>query len=195
MLAAGRSSRFGGDKLLAPWRGQPLLVRTLAAVRAAVEAGSLAGGCVVVPTGREELAELVRAVGFEPVANAAAATGLASSLRAGIGWLEQVVPEGGPAAAVIFLGDQPLVRPEVVARLVATWVRDRAAAVRPRYAGASAEPGHPLLLDRAYWPLATALTGDAGVGPALSAHGVAIAIVDVPGRNPDVDTPADLTDL
>jgi CTP:molybdopterin cytidylyltransferase MocA len=195
VLAAGRGSRFGGDKLLVPWRGQPLLAHTLAAVRAAVDAGSLVGGCVVVPAGHTELARLVRNARLDVVENPAAATGLSSSLRLGIAWLERTVPADAPRAALIFLADQPLVRAEVVTKLTRVWDGGRAVAVRPRYAEAPDEPGHPLLVDDSLWAFAAPLTHDAGFGAALSARGIPVAAIDVPGRNPDVDTPADLTDL
>lgn len=195
VLAAGRGSRFGGDKLLAPWRGQPLLAHTLAAVRAAVDTGSLAGGCVVIPLGHTELRRLVWDAGLDVVENPAPATGLSSSLRLGIVRLERTVPADGSRAAVILLGDQPLVRAEVVARLSMTWKGGRAVAVRPRYAEARNEPGHPILVDDSLWALAASLNHDAGFGAAFSARGIPVTTIDVPGGNPDVDTPADLTDL
>lgn len=64
--------------------------------------------------------------------------------------------------------------------------------VRPRYAESAAEPGHPVLLDRSLWPLAAELEGDAGFAPLLRARRIEPTLVEVPGRNPDVDRPADL---
>jgi CTP:molybdopterin cytidylyltransferase MocA len=195
VLAAGRGSRFGGDKLVAAWRGRPLLAHTLAVVRAAADAGSLAGGYVVIPLGHTELARLVRDAGLEVVENPAPATGLSSSLRLGIARLERTVPADEPRAAVIFLGDQPLVRADVVTGLTEAWSGARAVAARPRYAETPDEPGHPILVDDSLWSLAASLTHDAGFGAALSARGIPVTAIDVPGRNPDVDTPADLIDL
>jgi CTP:molybdopterin cytidylyltransferase MocA len=39
------------------------------------------------------------------------------------------------------------------------------------------------------------LTSDAGLGPLLAARGIPVLSVPVTGRNPDVDTPTDLTNL
>lgn len=178
-----------------PWQGRPLLAHTLAAVRAAIDTGSLAGGCVVVPSGHTELARLARDAGLDVVANPAPAAGLSSSLRLGIARLERTAPPHRPRAAVIFLGDQPLVRPDVVAKLTAAWHAEPVAAVRPRYADTPNEPGHPLLIDGSLWALVGSLVHDAGFGPALSAQRISVRAVDVPGRNPDVDTPADLGNL
>jgi CTP:molybdopterin cytidylyltransferase MocA len=53
-------------------------------------------------------------------------------------------------------------------------------------------PGHPVLLDRRTWRLARQLVGDQGLGAVLQGSRVKVLYVDVPGRNPDIDTRADL---
>ena len=55
--------------------------------------------------------------------------------------------------------------------------------------------GHPVLLDRSVWPLADRLRGDAGFGALRPPGSAGVALIDVAGRNPDVDTPADLDTL
>jgi len=124
------------------------------------------------------------------VENAAPGDGLAGSVRLGLA----AAAEGGAQAAAILLGDQPLVRVDVLRALRDAWLGG-ALAVRPHYLEASGEPGHPMLVDRTLWPLADGLTGDLGLGPALRAAAVPLALVDVPGGNPDIDTPADLAAL
>jgi CTP:molybdopterin cytidylyltransferase MocA len=52
-----------------------------------------------------------------------------------------------------------------------------------------------VLLDRTLWPLASGLTGDEGFGRLFAGRPDLLDLVDVPGANPDVDTPADLTHL
>ncbi|HET7598788.1 MAG TPA: nucleotidyltransferase family protein [Gemmatimonadales bacterium] len=195
MLAAGRGARFGRDKLLVPLGGRPLLAHVLDVVRAARVARTLAGGCVVVPADRPALLDLVRAAELDPVVNRDPAAGLGESLRRGIAALAASAPAAEPAAAVILLGDQPGVRAEVLAELVGVWDRGRVAAVRPRYAAAPDEPGHPMLVDRRLWSHAARLSADVGFGPVLAALGIGVVTVNVPGRNPDVDTEADLGQL
>jgi CTP:molybdopterin cytidylyltransferase MocA len=116
---------------------------------------------------------------------------LATSLRRGLAALAEFTapPADG---AVIVLADQPGLRAEVIARLVDAW-RRTGRSTRPRYLAAPAEPGHPVLLDRAVWHLAERLVGDTGLGDLL--RGEAVASIDVAGANPDVDTPADLQQL
>jgi len=194
VLAAGRGERFGGMKLLAPWRGRPLLWHTLASLRPALDQGLLAGGCVVVPTDLPALTVLANEAGLTPLPNPVPAAGLSSSVRIAFDWLLRQ-PHGRPAAALVFLGDQPAVRAELVARLIEEWRRGNATVIRPRYAAAPAEPGHPTLVDQSLWTLADELTGDVGLRPALTARHIPIATIDAPGRNPDVDTQNDLMTL
>jgi len=194
VLAAGRGERFGGMKLLAPWRGRPLLWHTLASVRTAVDDGLLAGGCVVVPTDVPALSVLAEEAGLTPLPNPAPAAGLSSSVRLAFDWLARQ-PQHRPAAALVLLGDQPAVPAELFARLIAEWRRGEGMVIRPRYAAAPAEPGHPTLVDQSLWKLADELTGDAGLGPAFSARHILIVTIDAPGHNPDVDTRSDLMTL
>ena len=98
------------------------------------------------------------------------------------------------AAALVVLGDQPRLRPDVIAarrRRVARRSIGRSSS--PRYDGDGAL--NPVLLDRAVFPLAFALDGDRGMGPLIHRSPDLVADVRVGGDNPDVDTPADLERL
>lgn len=115
--------------------------------------------------------------------------GLALSLRAGLERVTATAPATG-AGALVFLGDQPAVRGDVIEDVVRRWRVSGADAVRPRYAASPDEPGHPVLLDRRIWEGVAGLEGDNGPGRFL--RGRSVEVVDVAGRNPDIDTPADL---
>lgn len=190
LLAAGHARRFGGAKLLASLHGRPVLAHVLDTLGRARAAGIVAGGRIVVAAGDAGVAELATSAGLETIVNPAPDQGLSSSLRCGLAALGS-----DTGAAVILLGDQPLVRLEVVRALVDAWREGRGNVVRPRYAEAPGEPGHPVLLDRSVWPLADRLQGDAGFGALLPPGSAGVALIDVAGRNPDVDTPADLDTL
>jgi molybdenum cofactor cytidylyltransferase len=190
VLAAGRARRFGGAKLLAPLRGRPVVAHVLDTLARARAAGVVAGGWIVVAANDTGVAQLAASARVETIVNPAPDQGLSSSLRCGLAALG---PDTG--AALILLGDQPLVRLEVVQALVDAWREGRGSIVRPRYADAVGEPGHPVLLDRSVWPLADRLQGDAGFGALLPPGSAGVALIDVAGRNPDVDTPADLDTL
>lgn len=192
VLAAGGGSRFGGDKLMTPLHGRPLAAYAATAVAEAIGGGVLAGGVAVVPPSDTALAWQFDPAGLQPVENPAAHTGLASSLRAGFAALEEPRLDPAPGAALVILADQPLVRPEVIAALVAEWRRSGSSA-RPRYRDTPDTPGHPVLVDRSLWRLAGRLNGDTGLAALLRGH--PMVLLDVPGANPDVDTPEDLRQL
>ncbi len=189
ILAAGRGTRFGGEKLLAPALGRPLAAWAFDATLAALRSGSLASVLVVVPRRHHALAMLAHARGFEVTAPAEDAA-MSASLALGAAHLERKYRD--PAAAVIILADQPSLRADAITLLVERWHDTATPALRARYAQDTDTPGHPVLLDRSLWGIASEVTGDRGIAHTLAARGIAIVPVDVPGRNPDIDTEADL---
>lgn len=187
VLAAGTSSRFGRQKMLARLGGRPVLQHVLDV------AGSCGFAAVAVVLGHE--ADTVRAAvewrDEVVVWNPRPEDGLSSSLRVGVGALDGVEPP--VSAAFIFLGDQPLTRSDVVAALVARLRPDGAPLVVPRYAEGGG--GNPVLVRRDAWPLVAEASGDRGLGPLIRQHPELVAEVPVPGSNPDVDTPEELAAL
>jgi molybdenum cofactor cytidylyltransferase len=190
VLAAGLSRRFGGPKLLAAFGGRPILSHVLDAVSAARGLGLLAGAHVVAAAGDAAVAQLARDAGATVVANPEPAQGLSGSLRLGLSALPADIQ-----AALILLGDQPLVRLEVIGALVDVWRDGIATVVRPRYAQAPDAPGHPVLLDRGMWHLADHLEGDSGFAVLFPRGAAGVIVLEVPGLNPDVNTPAELLSL
>lgn len=190
ILAGGRAMRFGGDKLSAPWRGRPVLAHVIAAVQAAEAAGTIRTSYVVVPGPHAPAAQVAASLGARTVLAPEANRGMGWNLRAGLAAVRRTAPLG-PAALLVVLGDQPTIRPDVMAALVRRWRATGAACLRPRYAGAPETPGHPVLLDRVRWDEIDGLTSDHGLGALLGNA----ELLDVDGDNPDVDTRADLAAL
>ena len=156
-----------------------------------MEHGTLQGAYAVVRERGSPLAALLGEHDLTLVEAPDAAQGIGRTLRAGFAALERSVPPG-PAAAIVVLADQPDTDPAVIATLVARWRATGAGAVRPRYSEEPHVPGHPVLLDRLAWPLVRQLEGDEGLGALLRGGTVAVELVPVDGRNPDIDTRADL---
>jgi len=193
LLAAGTSTRFGSNKLLALWRGRPLLSHVIAGIVALRDRGVVSGATAVVQDGDERSADLLRQAGCRVIWNEHSDRGMAGSLQLGLRALATLSPQ--PDAALIFLADQPSASTEAAEEVVRAWELGGSAVVRPRYAASPDEPGHPVLLDRDAWGLAEKLTGDQGLGRALSLSPDMVVHVDVDGANPDVDTPDDLSRL
>ena len=190
VLAAGGGSRFGGSKLQARYRSQPLLAYPLALVAAARGRGLIGGGHVVIPAHDDASRRLVGDMRLQHILNSAPERGLSYSLQLGLAALEEAE---APEAALVLLGDQPLVRLEVVEAIISAWHAGGEAIIRPRYEASPDVPGHPVLVARGVWPLIRELQGDAGLGSVPSRPRE--TLVDVTGHNPDVDTLRDLQAL
>jgi molybdenum cofactor cytidylyltransferase len=184
VLAAGAASRFGSAKILARLEGRPLLEHVLATARAA----GLDPIAVVLGDAAEAVEAGVRWAGEHRVRNPDPARGLSSSLALGLAELVRLDP--ATDGAVVLLGDQPLTRPDVVAALLAAPTDPARPFVAPRYAGGGGS--NPVLVRRAGFGLAAETTGDRGLGPLLASRPGEVQEIDVPGTNPDVDTPSDL---
>jgi molybdenum cofactor cytidylyltransferase len=193
ILAAGRSRRFGRDKLLAELEGRPLLQHVLAWVKDATARNLLQGGLAVIPADNPERENLLIKSGIEYLFNTTPELGVAESLRLGLGALAGRHPDA--KAALILQGDQPRLRLEVLDQLLAAWRASTRPVARPRYRQEPATPGHPVLLDRALWTRADELRGDAGFAPLLKTYPDLVTTVDVAGTNPDINTPSDLAML
>jgi nicotine blue oxidoreductase len=182
LLAAGAGSRLGTPKALLEVGGEPLVGRGVRVLRL----GGCAPGGVVVGAAATRVAAAARALDAEVVHNPEWASGMGSSLRAGLEALA-----GRTAAAVVALVDQPGVEPEVVQRLRRAW-RAGATIAAAAYGG---RQGNPVLLDAAVWQaVAERAVGDAGARYFLSDHPDLIRLVacDDVARPDDIDTPADL---
>lgn len=187
MLAAGGATRFGSPKAIAVLDGRPLLEHVLDVAAAArlepvvVVLGEAAHQIEAVVAWREE----------RRVRNPDPARGLSSSLRIGIEAVAALQP--AVDAVVILLGDQPRVRSDVVAALLARRPHTDRQIVAPRYARDGGS--NPIVVDRSAFDLAADSVGDRGLGPLIASRPDLVELVEIAGSNPDVDTPADLADL
>lgn len=170
VLAAGASTRMAPrHKLLIKGpAGRPMIERTVANVLTS------SARPVVVVTGARD-ADIRAALAGMPVTFVHAtdhAEGIAASLRAGI----RALPATARAALVV-LGDMPLVPGSVMDRLMAAYSpTDGRSIVVPTFDGRA---GNPVLWGAAFFPEILALTGDQGARRLLSRHAENIAHVDV----------------
>ena len=160
VLAAGQGSRFGPEpKLLAPFEGKPL-------VRHVVEAAAVSSADpVIVVTGHRagEIEAAVKDLPVRFVRNEASSDGLSASLKAGFAALPAEAQ-----AAIVLLGDMPLIAAELIDDLIAAWEQHgRPMALIPTFEG---RRGNPVVLSRNLGDAILTLQGDAGAGSILRHH-------------------------
>jgi molybdenum cofactor cytidylyltransferase len=159
VLAAGRSSRMGAqNKLLADIGGTPM-VRRVAETALASKARP-----VLVVTGHmaADVGAALAGLDVTLVPNPDYATGLASSLKAGI----RAVPADCDGA-LILLGDMPRITVEHVDRLIGAFAAAPDTIVVPVHAG---RQGNPVLWPRRCFADLLQLEGDAGAKRLIAAH-------------------------
>jgi molybdenum cofactor cytidylyltransferase len=149
ILAAGDGSRFGGPKQLAELNGRPLLEY---AVEAMLAVPAIWPVVVVLGAHADEIREQVDLGDAQPILAPDWAHGQSASLRAGVAAL------GAVDAAVITLGDQPFITPQVIAGML-DQRGARYDAVRATY---RSEPGHPVLIEQRVFRWVRDLRGDTG---------------------------------
>jgi molybdenum cofactor cytidylyltransferase len=120
-------------------------------------------------------ADIRAALGGRPVTFIAAADyaqGLSASLKAGIAAL----PDGA-AAALVCLGDMPLVTGRMLDRLIDAWDADEGRAiVVPTHQGRA---GNPVLWSRRFFPEILDLAGDTGARALLRRHEEQVCEVEI----------------
>ncbi|MBW4093127.1 MAG: NTP transferase domain-containing protein [Proteobacteria bacterium] len=188
VLAAGRSRRMAplNKLLLADRAGKPMVARVVDNLL------SSKAHPVVVVTGHQA-EQVAHALGGRPVRVVAApdyADGLSASLRAGIA---AVPPEA--AAAIVCLGDMPLVTGRMIDRLLEAYDPDEGRLiVLPTFRG---KQGNPMLWDRRFFPEILRITGDSGARFLLGQHMENVAEVEMADDAVlrDFDTAESLTTL
>ncbi len=180
LLAAGRGTRFGAQpKMLADFGGRPLVRRAAEAALAARPRPVVA----VLGAHADAVEAALTGLDLTCVRNEAYSEGLSSSLKAGLSALSAC------DAAIVMLGDMPLIGAALIDRLADTFDNggSTAAAVVPVHEGMR---GNPVLLNlRILADELSSLHGDRGAGPLLAGRGDIIEIEAEPGITLDVDTP------
>lgn len=177
LLAAGRSERFGRDKLLAKLEGVPVLLHTATRL-AALETGWRVAVC------RENspLVEDLTALGFDVIINRDPSRGLSSSLALAAARAEAV----GAGAALVALGDMPFVSLGHFSALLSTF--------DPAAAPIAASDRHgvampPAIFGREYFAALREATGDRGARDLLVD---ATRVAADPAELADIDRPEDM---
>jgi molybdenum cofactor cytidylyltransferase len=175
---------MGRPKQLLPLGGTTVLARAIENVRSAglIEIVLVLGASFEAIRGQlpQSLLE-----GLKVVVNQAFAQGMASSLREGLSALD---PRS--RAALIVLGDQPLIRPQTLRQIMAGYHQSGAPIVIPMHQG---KRGNPVLLSRSVFSEVMELQGDTGCRAIFTNHldGILKVEVEDPGILLDIDSQDD----
>lgn len=176
LLAAGRSARFGSNKLLADFDGGPMVCRALEAIEQ-IEAERFAA---VVSC--EEVALLAQNYGFDVIGNEALELGQAHSVVLAVRQMQDL-------DAILFVaGDQPLLTGESLRLLVQRFEKSGKGIA---CLADETHRGNPAVFSKAYFPEILALSGDRGAKGILRAHESDLLVVSCLNENElaDADTP------
>lgn len=184
ILGGGRSTRMGStNKLTSEFNGKPMIAHVADAALA-----SNADGIILV-TGHEK-DEVLKALAGRPMSyahNPDYADGLSSSIKAGIKAATELDPPVD--AAVILLGDMPLVTADLINRLIEA--RDPSDDKFICVPVVGKKQGNPVLWDATFFDDLLNLSGDVGAKSLIAQNSDLVAEVPVDGDAPltDFDTP------
>ena len=148
ILAAGESSRMGFPKQLAEYKGKTILETVVETVSDNIE-----NSIVVLGHENETLTEKIDFKNSTILINESWEEGIISSIRTGLFYLSSDKKIDG---ALIFMGDQPAINPEVIEKLLTT-KHDDDEVVVPQY---RYQKGYPILIPRFFWNKLELITQD-----------------------------------
>jgi molybdenum cofactor cytidylyltransferase len=186
ILAAGKGTRMGGGKMTAMLGGKALVRHT---ADAAAEC-DLKPLIAVLGHDASAVAAVLDGVDLVTIHNPAFASGMATSLKAGIAALPDTAD-----GALILLGDMPHVTPALINILVKAFSdHPGAKAVVPMVAN---QRGNPILIGRKLFDAVLQLEGDTGARKLLDMAGTGVVEIRVEDAAVliDVDTPEALDHL
>jgi molybdenum cofactor cytidylyltransferase len=138
ILAAGASTRMKRQKLLLPYNGKTIIETAVENAASSVNSNIL----VVLGSHREQIQNKIVNYQVKFCVNENYLDGMLSSAICGFRALPASVK-----AALIFLGDQPQIPPQVTDLVIKTWIQSRKGIVMPTFNG---RRGHPVLIETRY---------------------------------------------
>jgi molybdenum cofactor cytidylyltransferase len=186
LLAAGKSSRMGANKMLAEIDGRPMVARTAQRLLSSHARPIIA----VLGNGAEAVDAALGKLPVDRVRNPNYADGLSTSLKCGLAALPADVD-----GMIVCLGDMPLIAGRDLDRLIAAFnpLEGRAIIVPTR----RGQRGNPILWSRQFFAEMTALSGDQGARRLIQEHADLVAEVEMDTDSvlTDIDTPEALAQL
>ncbi len=181
LIAAGASRRFGSeDKLLADYRGKPLIAHALETFGTARMARR-----ILVMRPESELDKLPQVANFEAILNREADRGMGASIAAAMKDIDK------ETHVMIALADMPDIQTETIAALLAAANNAEHSIIMPVFDG---KDGHPVVFEQAHFSALARLEADKGGRDIIQQNPQAVMRLAVRDRGVcfDIDTPEDL---
>jgi molybdenum cofactor cytidylyltransferase len=187
ILAGGRSTRMGSNKLLEDLDGRPIVRHVVEAARAS-QCSSVQ---VIVGHQADKVRGALAGAEVDFVENPNFAKGLSTSMKAGL----DALPQGGIDGVFVALGDMPELTAEHLNLLIAAFApkEGRSIIVPVRHG----KRGNPVLWSSAYFDDMRAVNGDTGARHLLGQYADQVTEVDLrtDAVLNDIDTPEALAAL
>jgi molybdenum cofactor cytidylyltransferase len=194
LLAAGSSSRMGRGqhKLLLPLHDRPVLAHVIDATLASIARPII----IVLGHQADQVRTQIKPYTTSPsimlVENTDYLQGMSTSLRMGVQMLishsyRKAMLSYHVDSALILLGDQPMITPQVIDTLITAYRTTGRTIVAPLYNG---KRGSPVLFNESLFPELIEVTGDEGGRTVLERHRQEMEVVEMGDAlaNYDVDT-------
>ncbi|MBR0425598.1 MAG: nucleotidyltransferase family protein [Clostridia bacterium] len=177
VLAAGRSLRYGSDKLRSLSDGEPMLLRALR-----LYAGlPFVSKTVVLSPDRIDFADAAETLGYRVVINPRPKDGQSQSVRLGVEAARAAQPDG----VLCSVSDQPYLTEGTVQTILERFASDPGRIVRPV---ANGIPGNPVLFPADCLEELCLLTGDVGGSAVIRRHADRVTCIATEERElTDVD--------
>lgn len=176
ILASGEGKRMGKVKLTLPLGDKQLIEWVLQAVKLA----PLDKYFLVVRPEDKEMIKIGESWGAEIVLNPEYRSGMSSSIRKALDQISSEVVEG----IFILLGDQPLINPSIIYKMLKAFTPGKREIVVPFYKD---KQGNPVLFDNYWKEELMKLSGDVGGRVLIKAHPERIKRVKIPDESIFID--------
>jgi len=175
ILAAGLSTRFGGDKLLAEIGGKPIILRVIETVR---KCGFRE---IILVSRSSDVKELINDENIKVVVNKDAALGKSTSVKCGVSSAKY------DDSFMFFAADQPFIDEKTVRALIEAYDSGKGSIIVPRYNGVS---GNPVIFAGRWKQELLSLEGDMGGKAIINANPDEVCYVETgnPSAGIDIDT-------
>ncbi len=181
VLAAGKSSRMGEQKLLMPYHGKSMIATVVGKIANTDSHLTL----VVTGNNMHEIKEALNDYKVTLVGNQRFEEGMLSSVQAGI---DAAGPETD--GMLVLLGDQPMVSETVINRLISVFQKSEKGLIIPTFNG---KRGHPVLISSKYKNEVKSINPETGLRELFFNNPDDVLEIEVETGDvlKDIDTPED----